>query len=143
MRRVRFSRLILAAGLTAAAALGSGHLAGAATGGGERPLISEARATGQAADFMLRYIQEDGPESGHIRVVLTPETRPVTVMEARMAAEQAFLSALSEPGLGDDLKRITVVVRLLPASHPDPGAAEQVIVYLHKSGNDWSVLAGE
>jgi hypothetical protein len=135
--------LIFAAGLTAAGALASGQLAGAATGGGERPLISEARATGQAADFMLRYIQEGGPESGHIRVVLTPETRPVTVMEARMAAEQAFLSALSEPGLGDGLKRITVVVRMLPASHPDPGVAEQVIVYLHKSGNDWSVLAGE
>jgi hypothetical protein len=143
VRRVRVSRFILAAGLTAAGALAGGELAGAATGGGERPLISEARATGQAADFMLRYIQEDGPGSGHIRVVLTPETRPVTVMEARMAAEQAFLSALSEPGLGDDLKRITVVVRMLPASHPDPGVAQQVIVYLHKSGNDWSVLAGE
>ena len=142
VRRVRVSRLILAGGLTAAGAFAGGHLAGAATGG-ERPLISEARATGQAADFMLRYIQEDGPESDHVRVVLTPETRAVTVMEARMAAEQAFLSALSEPGIGDDLKRITVVVRLLPASHPDPGAAEEVIVYLHKSGNDWSVLAGE
>jgi hypothetical protein len=64
-------------------------------------------------------------------------------MEARAAAEQAFLSALEEPGLGDELKRVTVVVRLLPASHPDPATAEQVIVYLHKSGNDWSVLAGE
>ena len=141
MCSVRVSRLILAAGLTASGALVSGHAG--ATSGGEPPLVSEARAIGRAADFMLRYIQEDGPESGHVRVVLTPETRAVTIMEARMAAEQAFLSALSEPGLGDDLKRITVVVRLLPATHPDPGAAEQVIVYLHKSGSDWSVLAGE
>jgi hypothetical protein len=118
-------------------------LAEAATGEGETPLIAEASATGPAADFMLRYIQEDGPESGHVRVVLTPETRPLTVIEARMAAEKAFLEALEEPGLGDNLKRITVVVRLMPASHPDPGVAEQVIVYQHKSGRDWSVFAGE
>jgi hypothetical protein len=118
-------------------------LAEAATGDSETPLIAEASATGVAADFMLRYIQEDGPESGHVRVVLTPETRPLTVMEARMAAEKAFLEALEEPGLGDNLKRITVVVRLMPASHPDPGVAEQVIVYQHKSGRDWSVFAGE
>jgi len=145
MRRVRVSRVVLALGLAAAAALSlsSGKIA-AATGEGEAPQVTEARATGKAADFMLRYIQEDGPESGHVRVVLTPETRAVTVIEARMAAEQAFLEALTEPGLGDGLKRITVVVRLMPASHPDPGGSrEQVIVYLHKGGRDWSVLAGE
>jgi len=118
-------------------------LAEGATGEGETPQIAEARATGAAADFMLRYIQEDGPESGHVRVVLTPETRALTIIEARMAAERAFLDALEEPGLGDNLKRITVVVRLMPASHPDPGVAEQVIVYQHKSGRDWSVFAGE
>ncbi len=118
-------------------------LAESATGEGETPMIAQARATGIAADFMLRYIQEDGPESGHVRVVLTPETRPLTVIEARMAAEKAFLEALEEPGLGDNLKRITVVVRLMPASHPEPGSAEQVIVYQHKGGRDWSVFAGE
>lgn len=145
MRRVRVSRVLLALGLAAAAALSfSGGKIAAATNEGEAPQVTEARATGKAADFMLRYIQEDGPESGHVRVVLTPETRAVTVIEARMAAEQAFLEALTEPGLGDELKRITVVVRLMPASHPDPGASgEQVIVYLHKGGRDWSVLAGE
>ena len=142
MRRVRVSRVALAAGLAAAGALATG-LAEGATGEGETPMIAEARATGAAADFMLRYIQEDGPESGHVRVVLTPETRALTIIEARMAAERAFLDALDEPGLGDKLKRITVVVRLLPASHPDPGAAEHVIVYQHKSGPNWSVFAGE
>jgi hypothetical protein len=142
MRRVRVSRVALAVGLSAASALVTGFAEGA-TGKIEPPQISEARATGAAADFMLHYIQEDGPESGHVRVVLTPETRPLTIMEARMAAEKAFLEALEEPGLGDHLKRITVVVRLMPASHPDPGAAEQVIVYQHKSGHDWSVFAGE
>ncbi len=142
MRRVRVSRVALAVGLAAAGAMVTA-LADAATGEGETPMIAEARATGIAADFMLRYIQEDGPESGHVRVVLTPETRPLTVIEARMAAEKAFLEALEEPGLGDNLKRITVVVRLMPASHPDPGSAEQVIVYQHKGGRHWSVFAGE
>ena len=143
MRRVRVSRVVLALSLAAVAALSlSGGKIAAATGEGEAPQIAEVRALGKAADFVLRYIQEDGPKSGHVRVVLTPETRAVTVIEARMAAEQAFLEALTEPGLGDELKRITVVVRLMPASHPDP-SAEQVIVYLHKGGRDWSVLAGE
>ena len=142
MRRVRVSRVALAVGLAAASAWVTG-LAEGATGKVETPQIAEARAVGAAADFMLRYIQEDGPESGHVRVVLTPETRPLTVMEARMAAEKAFLEALEEPGLGGNLKRITVVVRLMPASHPDPGVTEQVIVYQHKSGHDWSVFAGE
>ena len=91
---------------------------------------------------MLHYIQEDGPESGHVRVELTPETRPLTIIEARMAAEQAFLDALKEPGLGDNLQRITVVVRLMPDFAPGPRSAEQVIVYLHKGGHDWSVLSG-
>jgi hypothetical protein len=101
-----------------------------------------ARMLGDSADMMLRFVQEDGPESGHVRVVLTPETRSLTILEARMAAEQAFLAALKEPGLGDDLERVTVVVRLMPASHSDPAMNEQVVVYQHKSGNDWSVLSG-
>ena len=73
--------------------------------------------------------------------MLTPETRPLTMLEARSAAQQAFLKALKEPGLGDNLSRITVVVRLMPASHPDPGVTEQVIVFLHKGGQDWACCA--
>ena len=96
-----------------------------------------------SADVELRFIQEDGPESGHVRVVLTPETRPLTILEARSAAQQAFLRALDEPGLAGPLSRITVVVRLMPASHPDPGPAEQVIRFQHKGGRDWSILPGE
>jgi hypothetical protein len=103
----------------------------------------EARPFGEAADLLLHYIQEDGPESGHVRVVLTPETRPLTIMEARAAAQQAFLEALKEPGLGENLTRITVVVRLMPATHPDPVPREQVIVFQHRGGRDWSVLSGE
>ena len=127
--------LVLAAGLVAAQV-------GAATGEGEEPQIAQARAMGEVADVTLRYIQEDGPESGHVRVELTPEARSLTIIEARMAAEQAFLQALKEPGLGDELKRVTVVVRLAPISLIASPTAEQVIVYQHKSGRDWAVLPG-
>jgi hypothetical protein len=121
----------------------AGTSAIAATGEGELPEITQARAMGEDADLTLRYIQEDGAESGHVRVVLTPEARSLSVMEARMAAEQAFLEALKEPGLGDNLQRITVVVRMVPESHPDPAMTEQVIIYQHKGGHDWSVMAGD
>jgi hypothetical protein len=75
-------------------------------------------------------------------VELTPATRGLTMFEARSAAQQAFLEALSEPGLGDNLSRIKVVVRLMPASHPDLGN-EVTFLFLHKGGSDWTILAGE
>ena len=119
----------------------------ASTGEGEQRLAEAAAGLsgqfGDRADLMLRYIQEDGPESGHVRILLAPETRPLTQAEARSAAQQAFLKALKEPGLGDNLSRITVVVRLMPASLPDLETAEQIIVFLHKGGQDWAVLSGE
>ena len=99
--------------------------------------------TGNMADMELRYIQEDGPESGHVRVELTPETRSLTIIEARSAAQQGFLAALNQPGLGDNLSRITVVVRLMPASYADPSGTEQSFLFLHKGGQEWSVLSGD
>ena len=143
MRWVASRSFVLAAGL-AAAAFSTG-VAPAATAEGDARIaeVAAAHALGDAADLTLRFVQEDGPESGHVRVVLTPETRPLTMIEARMAAEKGFLAALNEPGLGDNLSRITVVVRLMPASHPSPDVAEQVVVYRHKGGRDWSVMAGE
>jgi hypothetical protein len=128
----------IAATGTAAAVTGEGEpitFAGAAAGAGH--------VLGGSANLTMRFTQEDGPGSGHVRVLLTPETRPLTVLEARSAAEQAFLATLKEAGLGDNLTRITVVVRLMSQSHPDPSAAETVIVFQHKGGSDWSVLAGE
>ena len=124
---------------------------------GERLLFDGASATvpagakcgfvgrnGSGKTTLFKLITgEIGPESGHVRVVLTPETRPLTLLEARGVAQKAFLETLKEPGLGDNLTRITVVVRLMPKSHPDPTRAEQVVVYLHKGGNDWSVRVGE
>ncbi len=96
-----------------------------------------------AADVELHFVQEDGPDSGHVRVELTPQTVPLTLMQARSAAQQAFLAALGEPGLGDNLKRIEVVVRLMPAQQLSAQGFEQTFVYLHKGGRDWSVLAPE
>ena len=97
----------------------------------------------QTADVSLRFVQEDGPESGYVRVELTPLTMPLTLMQARSAAQQAFLAALGEPGLGDNLKRIKVVVRLMPAEELSAEGFQRTFVYLHKGGRDWSVLAPE
>jgi hypothetical protein len=141
MRRVASSASAIVAGFALATGPVS-DVASAATGGGEIPQIAQARAMGQVADLNLRYVQEDGPDSGHVRVILTPEARSLTVIEARMAAEQAFLGALKERGLGDSLKRITVVVRMMPDSDDNAGGSEQVVVYQYKGGSDWSVLPG-
>lgn len=97
----------------------------------------------QAADLQLHFVQEGGPESGHVRVVLTPEARPLTALEARSVAEEGFLDALDEPGLGDYLTRITVVVRLMPATLPDAETREAVFLFVRKGGSEWSVTAGD
>ncbi len=150
MSRVAFTGWVAVAGLAVAGAAAGAGFALAAKGDEATQRIAEAAAESgepvplaHAANLTMRFIQEDGPESGHVRVVLTPELRPLTILEARTAAQQAFLETLKERGLGDNLKRITVVVRLMPRSHPDPAGAEQVIVYLHKGGRDWSVRPGE
>jgi hypothetical protein len=118
-----------------------------AVGQGEPQLAAAvmpaARNLDTSADVQLRFIQEGAPESGHVRVELTPDTRPLTVFEARSAAQQAFLEALTEPGLGDGLKQITIVVRLLPRTEALPPGAEQTFRFVHKGGRDWSILAGE
>lgn len=147
MASVAYRSWVGAAGAVALGLAAAGS-SSAATGSGDTPeLLSAkagiARSLGDSADVMLRFIQEDGPESGHVRVILTPETRPLTILEARSAAQQAFLEALKEPGLGDNLTRITVVVRLMPASHPDPSGRAQIVVFQHKSGREWTVLPGE
>jgi hypothetical protein len=147
MVRFTFSELALASGLAAGALIPFG-IAFGAVGGSEMQQFAEAvpgpaRTLGGTADVQLRFVQEDGPASGHVRVEVTPETRGLNIIEARSAAQQAFLEALNEPGLGDDLSRIKVVVRLMPASHSDPGAAELTLLFLHKGGSDWTILSGE
>jgi hypothetical protein len=138
----------IAAVLVAGAALGAGApAAGAAVTEPESEVLAAAQDLQgnfpHAADVELHFVQEDGPDSGHVRVELTPQTVPLTLMQARSAAQQAFLAALGEPGLGDNLKRIEVVVRLMPAQQLSAQGFEQTFVYLHKGGHDWSVLAPE
>jgi hypothetical protein len=145
MVRVAWKGGLIVAAIAAAALPGSGGTA--ATGNEPSARLAGAASVAfpeavDSADLLLQFIQVEGPTSGHVRVVLTPETRPLTILEARSAAEQAFLETLKEPGLGD-ISRVTVVVRLMPQSHPDPGVSEQVIVYQHKTGSDWTVLPGE
>jgi hypothetical protein len=147
MSKVASAGWVIIASVAAAGAAAPDFAAGA-TSDGEALAVAEAavgatQSLGGSTNLTMRFIQEDGPESGHVRVLLTPETRPLTVVEARTAAQQAFLEALKEPGLGDNLTRITVVVRLMPQSNPDPNGAETVIVFQHKGGSSWSVLAGE
>src|SRR5215207_8828101 len=130
MVRFSLSEWLLAAGVATVGVIPS-QVATGAVGSGETQRLAEAavgapRMLEGSANMEVRFIQEDGPESGHVRVVLTPETRSITMFEARSAAEQGFLKALDEPGLGDNLKKITVVVRLMPRSHPDPVRTEQV-----------------
>src|SRR6185312_8668316 len=103
MVRLALSEWLLVAGV-ATAIVAPSQIADGAVGGGEQTRFAEAadgtpRLLEDSADLQMRFVQEDGPESGHVRVELTPETRSLTIMEARSAAEQAFLEALNEPGL--------------------------------------------
>ena len=93
------------------------------------------------ANNVLMTFEEDGDLfDGHVRVVLSPESRPLTVMQARTAAQEAFLETLNEPALIDVINRITIVVELVP------GAGEsdlrQVFLYETKDGKTWS-LSGD
>jgi hypothetical protein len=146
MREYGLSEWVVAAAMLAVGVVPS-QVASGAVGSDETLKLAEAAATARqmfgVANLTMHFVQEDGPSSGHVRVLLTPEIRPLTILEARDAAQQAFLETLTEPGLGGDLKRITIVVRLMPATHPDPGGAEQRIVFLRKSARTWSVLPGE
>lgn len=96
-----------------------------------------------SADLSMRFVQEDGADSGHVRVLLTPETRRLNAMEARSAAQQGFLEALNERGLGREITTITVVVRLVPGTAEGAAAPEQVFRYRFKGGRDWAVLPPE
>ena len=146
MVRFTVSEAAIAALVAATALLPFGIAAGAVGESGMQQLAeavpAPARMGGAAADIVLRFVQEDGPSSGHVRVELTPETRGLTVLEARSAAQRGFVEALNEPGLGEDLSRIRVVVRLMPVSHPERGP-EQVFLFERKGGNDWTILAGD
>ncbi len=94
------------------------------------------------ANHVVMTFEEDGDLfDGHIRFVLRPETRPLSLMEARSAAQQAFVEALNEPAFIDVISRITIVVELVPeASEND---LKQVFLYESKDGKTWSLSAAQ
>ena len=102
---------------------------------------ASARPLDGAADVVVRFVQEGEPDQGLVRVELTPADRPLTIMEARAAAQQAFMEALNEPGLGDELSRIVVEVRLVRDSE-DPGLRRSFL-YLSRGGGNWSLMSAD
>ena len=94
------------------------------------------------ANHVVMTFEEDGDLfDGHIRFVLRPEARPLTLMEARSAAQQAFLEALNEPAFIDVISRITIVVELIPEARE--GDLKQVFLYESKDGKNWSLSAAQ
>jgi hypothetical protein len=94
------------------------------------------------ANNVLMTFEEDGDLfDGHIRVVLSPENSPLTVMQARSAAQDAFLETLNEPALVDVIDRITIVVELVPDARESD--LKQVFVYESKDGKTWSLSADQ
>ena len=93
-----------------------------------------------AANNVMMTFEADGELTGsHVRVVLRPDTHPLTLMQARLAAQKAFLETLNEPALGDVVTRITIVVELVPdAGKGDPS---KVFLYETKNGKTWSLKA--
>jgi hypothetical protein len=94
------------------------------------------------ANHVIMTFEEDGDLfDGHIRFVLRPEARPLTLMEARIAAQDAFIEALNEPAFADVINRITIVVELVPEA--GEGDLKQVFLYESKDGKTWSLSAAQ
>lgn len=133
------------AGLSVAFVLGVQAAAGAADWDGPVRLAAAPEATARpldgAADVMLRFVQDGEPDEGLVRVELRPAERPLSAMEARAAAQQAFLQALNEPGLGDDLSRIVVEVRLAPEG--DDPSLSRSFLFLSRGGGSWTVMSAD
>jgi len=81
-------------------------------------------ATG-ATGVRMQFLQVGGPRDGHVKVVLTPDDRALTMEEARSAVRQAFLDTLNDPVFMDDLKIVTIVVHRFPDT-VDPSVDIQV-----------------
>ena len=101
---------------------------------------------GYSTNVRMQFFQEDGARAGHVKVVLTPDDRPLSMDEARSAARQAFLETLNDPVFTDGLKIVTVVVHRFPGedelgldfevSVPRPGRQ-------HLVGSAHRVIAGQ
>jgi len=95
-------------------------------------------APGDAADMTLDFLPDEASPDA-VKVVLTPQTRSLTLLEARRAAEEGFLAALDEPALKGTLRRVTVVVRLVPES--DDPRLTRTYRYFARGAGVWSLTA--
>lgn len=136
-------RLGLAAGATLAVMILPASFGHTALDSGDARLAATSAPAPRemTANVELHFVQEDGPSSGHVRVELTPTDRPLSFFEARSAAQQAFLETLKEPGLGDELKRIRIVVRMAPEEVP--AGEVQSFLFLRTGAKNWSVMAAD
>ena len=92
---------------------------------------------GYSTNVRMRFFQEDGPLAGHVKVVLTPDDRPLTMDEARSAARQAFLETLNDPVFMDGLKIVTVVVHRFPGQ--DEPVLDFQVRFRAQGESKWSV----
>lgn len=91
----------------------------------------------ETVDVQMKFVQVDGPEAGHVKVVLTPDDRPLTLDAARSAARQAFLETLNDPFFADDLKIVTVVVHRFPGQ--DDPTLDFSVRFSAKGEGRWSI----
>ena len=93
------------------------------------------------AELEMRFAPAADGKDGHISVILTPQNRALSAHEARQAAEDAFLEALNEPGLGAMLTQVRVVVYFKPA--PKPQSDRKAFVFSSENGVSWHLEAAE
>lgn len=99
------------------------------------------RGVSDPTNVRMQFIQEDGPRAGHVKVVLTPDDRPLTMDEARSAARQAFLETLNDPVFMDDLKIVTVIVHRFPDTVD--ASIDFSIRFEARGGGQWSIYGDE
>ncbi|WP_139163731.1 hypothetical protein [Afifella marina] len=131
-------RLALFCGLALAAVTASGLAAGRPLDG-RNAIFAADHSSDRVANVRLHFMPEDDPREGHVKVLLTPESRPLSFFEARQAVQQAFLETLKEPGLPDNLTRVSVTVQLAPAGN-EPEQS-RTYLYIRKTAKTWTVMA--
>lgn len=98
---------------------------------------SVPEGVGYSTNVQMQFFQEDGPLAGHVKVVLSPDDRPLSMDEARSAARQAFLETLNDPVFMDGLKIVTVVVHRFPGE--DEPVLDLHVRFRAEGDHNWSV----
>ena len=93
-----------------------------------------------ATGVRMQFLQVGGPRDGHVKVVLTPDNRALTIDEARSAVRQAFLETLNDPAFMDDLKIVTIVVHRFPDT-VDPSV--DISVRFQAQGSGQWLISGD